>query len=221
MLRCVPWLVSSSAIDAEDSAGYTGRLYDLLSAHFGATKLFIDLDSNPPRVRIFRKSSNVISRRPRYFWQSLEPGGSHPRTMPARVACRIRRTLVRREIAAALDRRIKIVPVLVGGASMLWFPGFAGRPCKARPIPGAPDQRYGISPGRVAAHRCPAGVCEARGSGTEKTEETAAADRQGCSYRGRCEGDVGSSRLFLQGLECEAGKGIAHGVRDHGAPTEE
>ena len=32
----------------EDSAPYAGRLYDLLSARFGADKVFMDVDDIPP-----------------------------------------------------------------------------------------------------------------------------------------------------------------------------
>jgi len=101
----------------EDSAGYTGRLYDLLSAHFGAKKLFIDLDSihpgeNFPEV-IERNLAScdvllaVIGTR----WLTLADDAGHSRLQDPE-------DFVRREIAAALDRRIKIVPVLVGGARM-------------------------------------------------------------------------------------------------------
>ena len=32
----------------EDSAAYAGRLYDRLSAHFGADQVFMDVDDIPP-----------------------------------------------------------------------------------------------------------------------------------------------------------------------------
>jgi hypothetical protein len=101
----------------EDSAGYTGRLYDLLSAHFGAQKLFVDLDSIQPGedfpAAIERNvaSCDVLLAIIGTRWLSLTDNAGISRLQDPQ-------DFVRREIAAALERGIKIIPLLVGGAKM-------------------------------------------------------------------------------------------------------
>lgn len=34
----------------DDSAGYAGRLYDRLAAHFGATRVFMDVEGIEPGI---------------------------------------------------------------------------------------------------------------------------------------------------------------------------
>ena len=101
----------------EDTAPYAGRLYDRLTAHFGADQVFIDIDQ-------------------------IEPGEDFAEAINSKVgACDIaiifigrnwlgatdasgKRRLddnedfVRMEIVAALQRKIRVIPVLVGGARM-------------------------------------------------------------------------------------------------------
>jgi len=101
----------------DDSAGYAGRLYDRLFSYFGSEEIFIDVGS-------------------------IEPGQNFVTTIEAALgSCKVllavvgkdwlkvtdttgRRKLddpddfVRLEIATALDRNIRIIPILVGGATM-------------------------------------------------------------------------------------------------------
>ena len=101
----------------EDTAPYAGRLYDRLSAKFGSDEVFIDIDQ-------------------------IEPGEDFVEAINRKVgACEIalvllgpdwlgmtdafgRRRLddpedfVRMEIVSALQRKIRVIPVLVGGARM-------------------------------------------------------------------------------------------------------
>lgn len=101
----------------EDSAGYTGRLYDALSSHFGEKKLFVDIDSIKPgedftevieqRIASCDVFLAIIGTR----WLTLTDDAGHSRLQNPE-------DFVRREIVAALDRGIKIIPLLVGGAKM-------------------------------------------------------------------------------------------------------
>ena len=45
----------------EDSAAYTGRLYDRLSTHFGADQVFMDVDDIPPGADF---ASHIARRNP-------------------------------------------------------------------------------------------------------------------------------------------------------------
>jgi hypothetical protein len=94
----------------EDASGYAGRLNDQLAAHFGANHVFIDVDDISPGVdfaqAIERKVSScdvlvaLIGRR--WLNNRLEDPND----------------FVRREIGTALERNIRVIPVLVDGAAI-------------------------------------------------------------------------------------------------------
>lgn len=100
----------------EDSAGHTGRLYDRLAAHFGDEQVFMDIDQIEPGedfVQIIEEAVGscdvllaVIGRR----W--LTAGDDNARRLDNP------NDFVRLEIAAALRRDIRVIPVLVQGAVM-------------------------------------------------------------------------------------------------------
>lgn len=101
----------------EDSAGYTGRLFDILSAEFGKTNTYMDLDTIvggddftaviEDKVSVSDVLVAVIGNR----WLTItEENGSRRLDNP--------RDFVRIEIEKALERGIRVIPVLVAGASM-------------------------------------------------------------------------------------------------------
>ena len=100
----------------EDSAGYSGRLFDRLSGRF-PERVFMDIDTIEPGIDFFDVIEEavgccevlivVIGRE----WLFLTDSTGRRRLDDPN-------DFVRLEIAAALDRNIRIIPVLVGDAAM-------------------------------------------------------------------------------------------------------
>ena len=101
----------------DDSADVTGRIYDRLSTHFGAGRVFKDVDSIP-LGRDFREVINkavakasvvvvVVGRN----WLGREEGSAHARIQD-------QTDFVRTEVAAALQQDKPVIPVLVANATM-------------------------------------------------------------------------------------------------------
>jgi len=101
----------------EDSSGYAGRLFDIISVHFGRENTYMDVDTimggdNFPAV-IEEKISQceallaVIGER----WLTCTAANGGRRLDMAG-------DFVRLEIAKALERGVRVIPVLVGGATM-------------------------------------------------------------------------------------------------------
>jgi len=102
----------------EDSVAYAGRLYDRLNAHFGAEhQVFMDVDTIDPGVDFVEKieqtvgSCDVLIAVIGKLWLTVvdEQG---------RVRLQNPEDFVRLEIQTALDRKIRVIPALVGGARM-------------------------------------------------------------------------------------------------------
>jgi len=101
----------------DDSSGSTGRLYDRLAARFPKDQIFIDVDNLDPGVDFVEAIEQsvgacdvliaVIGRR---WLISSEAEGSRRLDNPD--------DFVRLEIATALKRNIRVIPVLVDDASM-------------------------------------------------------------------------------------------------------
>jgi Protein of unknown function (DUF1579)/TIR domain/PEGA domain len=101
----------------EDAAPYAGRLYDRLAAHYGEHQVFIDIDQVDPGEDFVE----VINRKVASCEIAIVAIG--PNWLGATDAAGKRRLddsedFVRMEIVAALERKIRVVPVLVGGARM-------------------------------------------------------------------------------------------------------
>jgi Skp family chaperone for outer membrane proteins len=101
----------------EDTAPYAGRLYDRLITHFGEDQVFIDIDQIEPGEDFVE----VINRKVGVCDIAIVAIG--PNWLSATDASGKRRIddeedFVRMEIAAALQRKIRVIPVLVGGARM-------------------------------------------------------------------------------------------------------
>lgn len=101
----------------DDSAGFTGRLFDSLSAVFNPANIFMDIDSIPAGVmfnKVVRQAIAdadvvlvIMGRR----WEGTAPDGS--RRLDSRD------DFVRSEVAAAIEMHKRIIPVLVDGAQPL------------------------------------------------------------------------------------------------------
>ena len=101
----------------EDTAPYAGRLYDRLIAHFGEDQVFIDIDQIEPGEDFVE----VINRKVGTCDIAIVAIGRN--WLGATDASGKRRLddeedFVRMEIVAALQRNIRVIPVLVGGARM-------------------------------------------------------------------------------------------------------
>lgn len=101
----------------EDSAGWTGRLADRLKERFGPESIFMDIDTVEPGVdftEALRKavgSCDVLLAVIGPRWTTVTDKTGAPRL-------RDPSDWIRVEIAAALTREIRVIPVLVGGATM-------------------------------------------------------------------------------------------------------
>src|SRR6266481_512147 len=101
----------------DDTAPYAGRLYDRLIAHFGEDQVFIDIDQIEPGEDFVE----AINRKVATCDIAIVAIG--PNWLGATDASGKRRIddeedFVRMEIVAALQRQIRVIPVLVGGARM-------------------------------------------------------------------------------------------------------
>ena len=101
----------------EDSAGYAGRLYDHLTRHFGHGFVFMDIDAITPGqdfTEVLDRNLSVCAALIVVIgksWLTCENAQGHRRLDDTQ-------DFVRAEIIAALDRRIPVIPALVGGATM-------------------------------------------------------------------------------------------------------
>ncbi|MGZ5276121.1 MAG: toll/interleukin-1 receptor domain-containing protein, partial [Caldimonas sp.] len=101
----------------DDSAPYAGRLYDRLTAHFGKGQVFMDIDQIGPGEDFVE----VIDRKVgacgiavvligKTWLSASDAEGKRRLDDPE--------DFVRLEVATALERNIRVLPVLVGGAKM-------------------------------------------------------------------------------------------------------
>src|SRR5205814_1054031 len=113
----------------EDSAGYAGRLYDRLAAHFGADRVFMDVEGIEPGVDFVDAiesagaSCEVLIVISGNEWLAADATGKRRLDDP--------KDFVRIETAAALARVIRVVPVLVEDAAM---PGADQLPADLAPL---------------------------------------------------------------------------------------
>ena len=100
-----------------DSSGYAGRLVDRLHAAFGAGNVFMDMDAIKPGVDFTAELHSAVGK----CTALIALIG--PSWLTARDAAGARRIddgqdFVRQEIGAALQRKIRVIPVLVQRAEM-------------------------------------------------------------------------------------------------------
>ena len=101
----------------DDAASDAGRIYDRLSGHFGREQLFMDIDTielGVDFVEVINEKVGscdvLIAVVGKNWMESKDSEGTRRLENPA--------DFVRLEIAAALERKIRIIPALVGGATM-------------------------------------------------------------------------------------------------------
>jgi hypothetical protein len=114
----------------DDSGGYAGRLFDVLVARFGHDQTFMDLDD----IHGGDNFAAVIDEKVGQCSVLLALIGERWLTLKGQDG--VRRLdapgdFVRLEISKALERGVRVIPVLVGGAAM---PGEADLPEALRPL---------------------------------------------------------------------------------------
>jgi hypothetical protein len=101
----------------DDSAGYAGRLYDRLAAHFGAERVFMDVEGIEPGLDFVDAIEEAVG-----SCRVLIAVIGDEWTTATDAAGRRRlddpNDFIRLETGSALQRGIRVVPVLVGGAVM-------------------------------------------------------------------------------------------------------
>ncbi len=99
-----------------DSSGYTGRLFDTLRDRFGSETVFRDIDNLEPGVDFVEALENALLECDCMLviigdeWSSASGPGGRRLEQPE--------DYVRMEIAKALERNVRVIPVLVSNASM-------------------------------------------------------------------------------------------------------
>ncbi|MDH5536689.1 MAG: toll/interleukin-1 receptor domain-containing protein [Betaproteobacteria bacterium] len=101
----------------DDSAGYAGRLYDRLASHFGAQRVFMDVEGIEPGVDFIKAIEDAVGSCRVLIviigdeWTTATDGTGHRRLDDPN-------DFIRLETSVALKRGIRVVPVLVGAATM-------------------------------------------------------------------------------------------------------
>ncbi len=101
----------------EDSAGHAGRLFDRLSSHFGKDRVFMDVSDIEPGTDFVEAidkavgSCDVLVVVIGKEWLTCADAAGHRRLDNPN-------DFIRLETATALKRNIRVIPVLVQGASM-------------------------------------------------------------------------------------------------------
>lgn len=100
----------------DDSAGYAGRLYDRLTAHFGPDHVFMDINQIEPgedfvevieeKLKAVQVAVALIGKQ----WLDITDANGQRRLDNPE-------DWVRLEIEVLLERRIRVIPLLVGGAN--------------------------------------------------------------------------------------------------------
>ncbi|MGD8404526.1 MAG: TIR domain-containing protein [Anaerolineales bacterium] len=100
-----------------DSAGYAGRIYDRLAAHFGKDAIFMDVDTIEAGLDFVEVLENAVQSCDvlvaligRQWLNIKDDTGIRRLDNP--------QDFVRIEVAAALNRSIRVIPVLVDGTPM-------------------------------------------------------------------------------------------------------
>ena len=101
----------------DDSAGYAGRLYDRLAAHFGAEKVFMDVEGIEPGTDFVKAIEGAVASCKVLIvligdqWLTATDASGRRRLDDPH-------DFIRLETSTALNRDIRVVPVLVDRAAM-------------------------------------------------------------------------------------------------------
>lgn len=101
----------------DDSAGYAGRLYDRLAAHFGSQRVFMDVEGIEPGVDFVTAIEEAVGSC-RVLIVIIGDEWTQARDGSGRRRLDDPNDFIRLETGTALQRGIRVVPVLVDGASM-------------------------------------------------------------------------------------------------------
>jgi hypothetical protein len=101
----------------DDSAGYAGRLYDRLAGHFGAGRVFMDVEGIEPGTDFVTAIENAVGSC-RVLMVVIGDEWLNTTDAAGRRRLEDPNDFIRLETATALKRNIRVVPVLVGGALM-------------------------------------------------------------------------------------------------------
>jgi hypothetical protein len=101
----------------DDSAGYAGRLYDRLVAHFGPENVFMDVEGIEPGLDFVEAIEEAVSSC-RVLIVIIGDEWTHGTDAAGRRRLDDPNDFIRLETGTALKRSIRVVPVLVGGAVM-------------------------------------------------------------------------------------------------------
>jgi hypothetical protein len=102
----------------DDSGGHVGRLYDALSAHFGSSRLFVDIDHISPGQDFVQVVDDAVTRCAILLVVMGKRWAGTGRVGKRRIDST--GDFVRLEVAGGLKRAgLRVMPVLVGGAAML------------------------------------------------------------------------------------------------------
>src|SRR5215813_4125702 len=100
----------------DDSAGYARAIYDQLAERFARERIFMDVDAIEPGLPFDEAINQAVGRCKVQIvmigkrWMEQQPNIG-PRLNDEK-------DFVRLEIAAALSRNVRVIPVLLNGASM-------------------------------------------------------------------------------------------------------
>ncbi|HTE13789.1 MAG TPA: TIR domain-containing protein, partial [Burkholderiales bacterium] len=101
----------------DDSAGYAGRLYDRMVTHFGAERVFMDVEGIEPGIDFINAIEEAVGSCRVLIviigdeWTAITDAAGRRRLDDPN-------DFIRLETGTALKRGIRVVPVLVGGAVM-------------------------------------------------------------------------------------------------------
>ena len=101
----------------EDSAAYAGRLYDRLNAHFGADSVFMDINTLEPGIDFVEVIEHAMSQCD-ILLVLIGPGWLSVADAMGQRRLDNPKDFVRLEIQVGLERDIRVIPVLVGDATM-------------------------------------------------------------------------------------------------------
>lgn len=101
----------------EDTSGYAGRLFETLAAYVGRERLFMDVDTIRPGEDFLKVIEQTVGSSEAVIvligprWLSAVDADGRPRLEDPE-------DFVRLEVKAALDRGLRVIPVLVDGATV-------------------------------------------------------------------------------------------------------
>jgi hypothetical protein len=166
----------------DDSSGYAGRIYEHLARHFGEENVFMDIDTIQPGqdfttvVNNAIKSCDVVIPIIGKQWVNIVDAKGYRRLDHPN-------DWVRKEISIALNRNVRVIPLLVGGASM---PGFNELPNDVKSLAQRQaielsDTRFPYDMGQLIKH------IEGKGGkvtyASTGTPEVKSQKKQGCLVR--------------------------------------